>query len=123
MSREFKVANCWKARKLRLKMYLTEQKSCSLLTQIKKNKQKKQSKNVNKCARWKVQKQGRCRTLQEKIREKKVFQQVKSQNHQNVAISQKTNFRRKKKSRKTQDFNCNFVPANFLPSGYLKPIN
>ena len=42
MSREFKVANFWKARKLRLKMNLTEQKSCSLLTQIKKKIKAKQ---------------------------------------------------------------------------------
>ena len=49
MSREFKVANCWKARKLRLKMYLIEQKVCSLLTQIKKKqKQKKKTKQKSK---------------------------------------------------------------------------
>ena len=41
MSREFKDGNCWKGRKFRLKTYLTEQKSCSLLTHIKnKNKNK-----------------------------------------------------------------------------------
>ena len=36
ISREFKVANCWKGRKLLLEMYLTEQKSCNLLPQIEK---------------------------------------------------------------------------------------
>ena len=36
MSREFKVANCWKGRKFRLKRYLIEQKSCNLLPQMKK---------------------------------------------------------------------------------------
>ena len=56
MSREFKVANCWKERKIRLKMYLIEQNSCNLLPQIeKKNNKKTKSKNVNKCGRWTVQ--------------------------------------------------------------------
>ena len=41
----------WKGRKLRLKMSLTEQKSCNLLPQI----EKKTKQNVNKCGRWKVQ--------------------------------------------------------------------
>ena len=44
MSREFKVANCWKGRKFRFKMYLTEQKSRSLLTQIKKKINKNKAK-------------------------------------------------------------------------------
>ena len=44
MSREFKVANCWKERKIRLKMYLTEQNSCNLLPQIEKNKKKQKAK-------------------------------------------------------------------------------
>ena len=38
MSREFKVANYWKGRKLLLKMYLNEQKSCNLLPKIEKKK-------------------------------------------------------------------------------------
>ena len=53
MSREFKVGNCWKGRKFHLKMYVTEQKPCNLLPQIK--IKTKQNKNVNKCGRWKVQ--------------------------------------------------------------------
>ena len=37
MSTEFKVANCWKEReKNYLKMHLIEQKSCHLLTQLRK---------------------------------------------------------------------------------------
>ena len=40
MSREFKVENCWKGRKICRKMYLIEQKSCNLLTQIGKEKKK-----------------------------------------------------------------------------------
>ena len=40
MSREFKVENCWKGRKICRKMYLTEQKSCNLLTQIGEKKKK-----------------------------------------------------------------------------------
>ena len=73
MSREFKVANCWKGRTLLLKLYLTEQKSCNLLPKI--EKKKKKCKQM-----WEIEnaKQDRCRTLQEKIREKKVFQKVKS---------------------------------------------
>ena len=53
MSREFKVANCWKERKLLLKMYLIEQKSI-YYQKSKKNKYK-EDKNVNKCGRWTVQ--------------------------------------------------------------------
>ena len=49
-------------------------------------------------------KQGRCHTLMEKIfsRKKKKIEKKKISQ-----ISQKTNCRRKKKSRKTQDFNRN----------------
>ena len=56
MSREFKVANCWKGRKLLLKMYLTEQKSCNLLPKIEKIKTKQKYKQM-----WEMEsaKQGR----------------------------------------------------------------
>ena len=50
MSREFKVANSWKGRKICREMYLIEQTSCNLLPQI----EKRQKKNENKCERWKV---------------------------------------------------------------------
>ena len=53
MSREFKVANCWKGRKICRKMYLIEQNSCNLLPQIEKKK-----KNESKCREGKVQNRG-----------------------------------------------------------------
>ena len=82
MSRELKVANGQKGRKLRLKIYLTEQKCCNLLPQIEKQQQQQQQQNKKKkkCKQmWEMEsaKQDRCRTLQEKKREKKVFQKVK----------------------------------------------
>ena len=51
MSRDFKVANCWERRKIRLKMYLIQQKSCNLLPQI-----RKKNKYIKIYGRWKVQK-------------------------------------------------------------------
>ena len=51
MSREFKVANCRKGRKLLHKMYLTEQKSSNLLPKI----EKKQTK-IKKCKQmWEME--------------------------------------------------------------------
>ena len=51
MSREFKVANSWKGRKICREMYLIEQTSCNFCRKSKKEKKKK---NENKCERWKV---------------------------------------------------------------------
>ena len=73
-------------------MYLIEQKSCNLLPQIEKKK-----KNENKCRRVKVQNRG----------EKKMFFKKVRSYGLDVAINEITICRRKKKSRKTQDFNRN----------------
>ena len=82
MSRELKVANRQKGRKLRLKIYLTGQKSCNLLPQIEKQQQqqqqknKKKNKNVNICGRWKVQNRAVVAFYREKKEKKKFFKKL-----------------------------------------------
>lgn len=49
LSREFKLASCWKGRKTRLEMHLMEQNSSNVLEELKKYPKSKQTK------RWKVQ--------------------------------------------------------------------
>ena len=71
MLREFKVANCWEGRRIRLKMYLIEQKFA--IYYHKSNKKKCKQMREMESASY-----GCCCTLLEKIRERKVFQKVKS---------------------------------------------
>ena len=105
MSREFKVANCWKGRKICRKMYLIEQKSCKLLQQIEK---KKMRTNVGDGKR----KLGVLLHFIGKNKRKKCFsKKLKVIRRLNVAINEITNCRRKK--------NFNFHEISFLRVFFL----
>ena len=105
MSREFKVANCWKGRKICRKMYLIEQKSCKLLQQIEK---KKMRTNVGDGKR----KLGVLLHFIVKNKRKKCFsKKLKVIRRLNVAINEITNCPRKK--------NFNFHEISFLRFFFL----
>ena len=72
---QFKVANCWKGRKIRLKTHLIERKSCNLLTLFGKYSKCKQVCVCGGEGGWKVQ--GRV-VVPPCMEKKRFFQKVKS---------------------------------------------
>ena len=98
--REFKAADFWKGRKICLKMFLIEQKTCNLLPQIEKTrKEKEKSVGDRKC------KIGALLHFIGKDRRKKWFS--KKLKVTGIKCRDKSDCHRTKMSQKTQDFNRN----------------